>query len=313
MHYAQLRAFHAVAEYAGFTAAAQALNVTQPALSDQVRRLEQEFGVTLFNRRPRTVEPTELGRRLLAATRQMFGCERDARAILASAGALASGSLTIAADAPDLAMRLIAAFRMRHPGIVVSLAIANAEACTERVLSSAVDVAITAARQVDSRLEVKVLRREPLVAMVPRSNPLAARTCLKLAELVLNPLVFREARSTTQRLLEEDLARLGLSVEPVILVEGREAALEAVAHGIGLGVIARAEFNGDRRIAIVPIDDSRAAMVEALVRLADRPPSRLLDALFRTEISGNEMTASSPPDVGSILAQGSSTAVRSSE
>ena len=157
------------------------------------------------------------------------------------------------------------------------------------VLSSAVDVAITAARQVDSRLDVKVLRREPLVAMVPRSDPLAARTRLTLAELVLNPLVFREARSTTQRLLEEDLARLGLSVEPVILVEGREAALEAVAHGIGVGVIARAEFNGDRRIAIVPLDDSRAIMVEALVRLADRPPSRLLDALFSTEMCADEI------------------------
>ena len=93
MQYAQLRAFHAVAEHGGFSKAAQALSLTQPAISDHVRRLEQDFGVKLFERGPRGVEPTELGRRLFSVTRQMLSCERDARQLLDSASGLESGTL----------------------------------------------------------------------------------------------------------------------------------------------------------------------------------------------------------------------------
>jgi len=285
MQHAQLRAFHAVAEHGGFSRAAQALHLTQPALSDHVRRLEQEFGVTLFHRRARGVEPTELGRRLLIVTRQMFGCERAARDILASAGALASGTLSLAADAPDLAIKLVAAFRALHPGIVVTLGIANAQSCMERVLSNTVDAAVTAALQVDNRLQSRVLRREPLVAMLPAASKLAGRRKLLLAELAQEAFIFREERSVTQRLLEEELARHGLRVDPVLLVEGREALEEAVAHGLGVGVIARAEFNGDRRIRAIPLDDCGSEMVEYLVRLAQQP-SRLLDALFEIDVGG---------------------------
>ena len=114
--------------------------------------------------------------------------------------------------------------------------------------------------------------------MVPVGHPVPEAGAFSFADIVRHPVVFRELRSVTQRLTEEELSRRDLRVEPVMLVEGREALQEAVAHG--LGIIARAEFNGDRRIRIVPFRDCRSEMVEALVRLADRPPSHLLDALF---------------------------------
>jgi aminoethylphosphonate catabolism LysR family transcriptional regulator len=282
MQYAQLRAFHAVAEHGGFSRAAEALHLTQPAISDQVRRLEQEFGVTLFYRRARTVEPTPLGRRLFNVTRQFFAFERDARDILTSAGTLISGSLTLAADAPDLAVKLIAAFRERYPGILVNLMIANAQECMERVLNYEADAAVTAALLVDGRLVSQVLRREPIVAIVPRGHTWVGRASVTLAEFAGQPVIFRESRSVTQRLLEEDLTRHGLQVDPAMLVEGRGALEEAVASALGIGVITRAEFNGDPRIVPIPLADSQAEMVEALVRLGDRPPSRLLTALFDT-------------------------------
>jgi aminoethylphosphonate catabolism LysR family transcriptional regulator len=284
MQYAQLRAFHAVFEHGGFSKAANALGLTQPAVSDHVRRLEQAFGVTLFVRSGRSVEPTELGRRLSAVTRQMFNCERDAHDILSSAGTLTWGTLTLVADAPDLAVKLIAALRTTHPAVMVKLSIANAEACIERVLSSSVDAAITAAARVDSRLQYEILRREPLVALVPAHHELARKSRITFAEFVAQPLIFREARSVTQQLLAEELARHGLRAEPVMIVEGREALEQSVASGLGIGAIARAEFSGARRIRAVPFAQGKAEMVESLVRLAERPPSRLLDVLF--EIGG---------------------------
>lgn len=284
MQYAQLRAFHAVAEYGGFSKAAHALGLTQPAVSDHVRRLEQAFGVTLFNRSGRGVEPTELGRRLSAVTQQMFNCERDAHDILSAASSLSWGTLTLVADAPDLAVKLITAVRTLFPGVMVKLSIANAEACIEQVLSNTVDAAVTAAPQVDSRLQSTILRREPLAALIPTHHPLARKNKIGFAEFVTQPLIFREPGSVTQKLLAEELLRHALRAEPVMLVEGREALEQSVANGLGLGTIARAEFSGSRRIKLVPFLDCQAVMVESLVRLADRPPSKLLDTLF--EVSG---------------------------
>lgn len=284
MQYAQLRAFHAVAEHGGFSRAAQALSLTQPAISDHVRRLEADYGVKLFERAPRGVELTDLGRRLYAVTRQMVGCERDARRLLEAAGALESGELALVADAPDLAVKLIGAFRRRYPGVVVKLAIANATECMRRVLASEVDAAITAAHQVHSRLQSRVLREDPLVAVVPVESPVAKKRRITYEELVREPMIFREAHSVTQQLLEAELVRKGLQVEPVLYVDGREALQTAIAQGVGAGVIAGAEFGESRRIRAIALVDCQVRMVETLVRLAEPSSSNLLDALFATPL-----------------------------
>lgn len=280
MQYAQLRAFHAVIEHGGFSKAAHALGLTQPSVSEHVRRLEQAFGVTLFQRGAGRVVPTELGRRLALLTGQMRQCERRAQDLLRAAGTLSWGSVTLVADAPDLAVRLIAALRAAYPGVLVRFHIANAHSCVEQVLSGGVDVAITAAPQRHARLQSRVLRREPLVALLPAGHSLARRKRLDFATFVAQPLIFREPRSVTQQLLDETLSLHALAVQSVMQVEGREALEQAVAGGLGLGIIARAEFSGSRRLRTVPLGGCAAQMVESLVCLAERPPSPLLDALF---------------------------------
>ena len=92
MSYSQLRAFHAVAVHGGFSKAAAKLNLTQPAISDQVRKLEERFDVVLFDRRKRTVRVTDLGRRLLEVTRRMFEMESEALELLTESRALRTGT-----------------------------------------------------------------------------------------------------------------------------------------------------------------------------------------------------------------------------
>lgn len=280
MHYAQLRAFHAVAEQGGFSRAARALALTQPAVSDHVRRLEQDYGVQLFERTPRGVTLTTLGRSLFAVTRQMVSCERDARGLLEAAGMLESGELTLAADAPDLAVRLIGALRLRHPGIVVKLSIANATECMQLVLAGEVDAAISAARMVHGRIQTRVLCEEPLVAVVPADSAAARQSPLSYEALVREPMIFREQQSVTQQLLEAELVRKHLQVRPVLYVDGREALQTAIAQGVGVGVIAGTEYSGAPGIRPVPLVDCQVRMVESLARLADRAASKILDALF---------------------------------
>ena len=118
MYYYQLRAFHAVATYGGFSKAARQLNISQPAISDQVRKLEGWYNIRLFERKRRSVVPTELGFRLFELTKRMFEQEKEAVTLLSESEALRTGSLRIAADTPLHSVNLIGAFREAYPGIL---------------------------------------------------------------------------------------------------------------------------------------------------------------------------------------------------
>src|SRR6185295_13708692 len=106
--HAQLRAFHAVATARSFTEAARTLGVSQPAVSMQVRSLEEAYGVELLSR-GRKVEPTELGRALLASVRPIFALEAEAAELLGEASGLLRGHLRVGADAPFVAVPALAA------------------------------------------------------------------------------------------------------------------------------------------------------------------------------------------------------------
>jgi len=120
MYYSQLRAFHAVATQGGFSKAADHLHLTQPTLSDQVRKLERDFDILLFNRTSRSVALTDAGRHLLAITNRMFECEGEAIEYLKESQNLLVGSLTLSADAPFHVLRIVRAFRNRYPGVTVN-------------------------------------------------------------------------------------------------------------------------------------------------------------------------------------------------
>ncbi|MBB2206503.1 LysR family transcriptional regulator [Gluconacetobacter takamatsuzukensis] len=280
MQYVQLRAVQAVATHGGFSAAASALGLTQPAISDQVRRLEQDYGCVLFHRRGRTVEPTELGRRLLAVIQPIFDAERQATALLSQAAALEFGTLSMVCDAPDLAVALIAAFRARYPHVSISLAIANADTCLERLHAASVDVAVTAAAAVDARLHAQTLRADTLIALVHEQSGLAARRSVSFAMLADEGLIFRESRSATQRLLAGELQRHAISCTPTLTVDGREAMVEAVAAGLGAGVIAASEYGGRRGVHTLPIADCSVRMVISLLAPRAQAGSRLIGELF---------------------------------
>ncbi|MBB2167433.1 LysR family transcriptional regulator [Gluconacetobacter aggeris] len=280
MQYVQLRAVQAVATHGGFSAAASALGLTQPAISDQVRRLEQDYGCVLFHRRGRTVEPTEFGRRLLAVIQPIFEAERQAAALLSQAAALEFGTLSMVSDAPDLAVSLIAAFRARHPNIGITLAIANADTCLERLHTASVDVAVTAAAAVDARLHAQTLRADTLIALVHKQSDLAARKSVSFSILAKRGMIFREPRSATQRLLAGELQRHAISCTPTLTVDGREAMVEAVAAGLGVGVIAASEYGGRRGVRVLPISDCSVRMVISLLAPREQAASRLIGELF---------------------------------
>nr|WP_317988446.1 LysR substrate-binding domain-containing protein [Pseudomonas aeruginosa] len=233
--HAQLKAFHAVAVYGSFTRAAERLFLTQPAVSDQVRKLEERYGVLLFHRNKRSVRLSELGERLLAVTQRLFAIEAEAEELLSASSALRTGTLTLAVDAPVHVLPQIARFCERYPGIAVRVETGNTDESLQRLFSYQADLALLGRDVSDERLLSLTLRNDPIVAFVSLSHPWAGRESIRLADLDDMPLVLREQGSVTRQTLEEEMSRAGLRIRPAIQVEGREASREAVVAGIGVG------------------------------------------------------------------------------
>ena len=280
MNSSELRAFHAVASAGGFTRAAERLHVTQPTLSSQVAALEARYDVVLLHRRGRRVEPTALGLTLLSITRRLFDVEQEAEELLAAAQTLKAGLLRLGADSPHHIIEKLAAYNRRYPGIKVSLAIGNSAGVLQDLLDYRIDVAVLADVTDDPRLVTRALRRDPLVVFVPRRHPWARRASVALADLAGQKMVMREPGSITRALIARALEKRGIALAAVIEIDSREAVREAVAAGLGLGVVSAAEFGADARLAAIPIREPDVTMTEYLVRLAERRPSRAVQAFL---------------------------------
>jgi DNA-binding transcriptional LysR family regulator len=169
----QLRAFHLVAESGSFSAAARASGLSQPNLSSQVTSLEQAYRVRLFDRRGRSVLPTETGRQLHGITTRLFAVQDEARALLAGEQALTRGHLRIAADSAHHVVPIMAALRDRAEGLTFALSIDNSAVVLERLLRHEADVAVMAKSISDPRLHAVRLRTDRVVLFVPTRHPLA--------------------------------------------------------------------------------------------------------------------------------------------
>ncbi|MDX8502167.1 LysR substrate-binding domain-containing protein [Mesorhizobium captivum] len=282
MRYVQLRAFHQVAISGGFSRAAEALFLTQPAISDQVRKLEEEYDVLLFNRNKKQVTLTSQGQRLLEITHRMFETEQQALELLTESRALRSGTLRIVADAAHHLLHILGAFRARYPGVQVSLRSGNTESVISSLYSYEADIGVLGEMPAGRDFEMLKLNSTPIIAFVSADHPLAARKSLTLKQLAQEPLVMRERGSKTRKKLEDLAAALNIELKPAIEAEGREAVREIVASGAGVGFVSAAEFGHDSRLAPISINAPETLMDEALICLRERSGGKLVRAFLDT-------------------------------
>jgi LysR family transcriptional regulator, low CO2-responsive transcriptional regulator len=278
--HAQLRAFHAVAEARSFTAAAQALGVSQPAVSMHVRALEDAYGVELLTRGRPGVDTTELGRALLDTTRPMFSLEAEAAELLQRATALLRGRLRVGADGPFLIVPVLAAFRREHPHVGLSLSLGNSSEVLRDLLDGRTDVAAFSDRIEDPRLFAVPAAKSAQVVIVAREHAWARRRGVRLRDLHGAPMVMREEGSVTRRAIEAALDRAGVKPSVVMELGSREAVHEAVVAGIGAGVVIEAERGHDVRVVALPLLDVSIEHVEYVACLEERRRLRAVRAFF---------------------------------
>ena len=280
MNFAYLRAFHAVATEGGFTAAAERLNVTQPTLSGQVKALEETYGVKLFERRGRGVEPTATATALLEVTHRLFALESEAEQLLAAGRALKHGKLRVAADAPYHVIPFLAAFNRRYPGITIKLTFGNSEQVLAQLFERRVDLAVLPEIAQDDRLHAQAFRHDRLVLFVDRGHAWARRRSLNLSEILEQRLILREPGSTTRAIFEQAMAAAGIEPQRILEIDSREGVREAVAAGLGVGVVFESEFGRDDRLHKLAIRDTELDAVEYVACLPERRKDRVVRAFL---------------------------------
>ncbi|MFT4158860.1 LysR substrate-binding domain-containing protein [Shinella sp.] len=282
MRYVQLRAFHHVALAGSFSQAARDLSLTQPAISDQVRWLEEEYDVPLFVRKRRQLTLTPAGTRLLAATRRLFDAEGEALDVLQEERSLRAGMLRIAADSVDHVLDMLTVYRERFPGIQIRIVGGNSSSIIEDLLAYDVDIGVLGELADERPFEVLSLNVSPVVLFVARSHPLAGHASLSLQALSAWPLVMREEGSRTRLMVEKLAAAEGIALRCAIEAEGREAVRRIVAAGVGVGMVSQAEFDNDPRLVKIALEGQPLTMHEKLICLKDRRNGKAIQAFFAT-------------------------------
>lgn len=276
MRYTQLRSFHAAALCGSFTAAAQALRISQPAVTTQIKTLETAYGVELFHRRGRHVELTDMGRRLADITHRLFFNEEEAAQFLSHGKELRVGRLCIGAVGPYHVTEMLAVFNSRYPQIEVAMVLGNSRDIAQSVLDYRVDIAVLAHMTLDPRLLTIPYRRHPVVILVGRSHRFFGRKSIRVQELNGEPVVMREVGSTTRNALEAALRRARIRPNVVMEIGSREAIREAVAHGIGIAGISEAALVPDSRLWAVSVNNAEIYTSAHVVCLNERRNAQLI-------------------------------------
>lgn len=279
INFNQLRSFFAVAENLSFTRAARSLNVGQPTITTQVKALEEHYGVELFQRLPGKIALSEAGDALLVIARRIFELEDQAVSLLEAQGEAVVGTLRVGSVGPFFVMKLLAAVSQMHPSLTISLRTSNSGDILRDLLDGRLDVAVVGDVAADSRLAAVPLRRQPVVVFVGRSHPWSRRQRIDLQELHGQPMVMRESGSKTREAFERALAAAKIKPRTIMEVP-REAVREAVAEGLGIGIMSEAEVTPDPRFKALQIAGANAATEAFAICLQTRRGVRPVSAFM---------------------------------
>ncbi len=281
MTFAQLKAFHAVATEGSIQKAAERLFITQPAVSIQLKAIEQHRQISLFRRNGHALKLTASGQALFEATSRLFRAQRDANDILTSGPKGVSGTLVLGADGPHVALDLVSKFRVDNPNIKVEMMLANADTTWDNLINLRVDAAIMAGSPDDPRVEKCDICRQNMVALLRNDHELAGEREVSMETLAGHDLIFRESGSSTQQKVNAAFQSLGLRVQAKLEIGSREGVTEAVKRGMGLGFVYENESPSDDRLAHIPITDMKAANTDRLLCMKAQLTNTFVKSLFR--------------------------------
>ena len=241
---ARLRAIRSVAEAGSYAAAARALGLSPPAVSQQVREVEAEYGVRLFTRERGVLRATPVCDCLSELAGRIAIDREEAERLLTRHASHEHGHLAVGLGNTMPGMALVAAFHREHPRVSLRVESGSHERIMRAVLNREVDVGVLPGVR-DTRLRAVPLLRNEVVALAPPASPLWRRSAVGCADLARHPLIFRSRGSSTQRVVDRAFRAAGLEPRPLLTLDTRDGVYEAVANGLGVGFMWR--FGTGRR------------------------------------------------------------------
>lgn len=273
----QLRLLIAAARGGSFVAAAEACHLTPPAVTMQMRQLETEAGIALFEKHGRGLTLTEAGREVLAAAERIEAVLADLGAGLAAIKSLKAGRVTVGAvsTAKYFVPRMLAAFAKVHPDIEIELIIGNRSETLAAFADDRFDIAVMGRPPESVEVESTPIGDNPHVMIAPPDHRLAGRKRIAASELAQETMLMREAGSGTRMLAERFFDAADIAPRVGMEIGSNETIKQAVMAGLGIAFISAHTIEAeiaDRRLVVLDI----AGLPEVRTWYVVRPSAKRL-------------------------------------
>jgi DNA-binding transcriptional LysR family regulator len=237
----QLQIFSSVARNLSFSRTSEELHLTQPAVSMQIKQLEDSAGLPLFERMGKKLYLTDAGREVQRCAQQVLGALKDAQAGLEAMKGTRGGKITIGvvSTAKYFAPKLLALFAQQHPAVELKLVVNNREAVIALLSENEVDLAVmgTPPRQLDT--VAAPFAKHPLVVIAAPGHPLAQRKRIPLSALETETFLVREQGSGTRSAMERFFGERGIKLRVGMEMSSNETIKQAVMAGMGVSFISQ--------------------------------------------------------------------------
>ncbi|MCP5407202.1 MAG: LysR family transcriptional regulator [Chromatiaceae bacterium] len=296
----QLSLFESVARNLSFTRAAEELHLSQPAVSMQIRQLEDSIGLPLFEKLGKQVSLTEVGREVYHYSQGINRYLSEMEEVLESLKGLSRGHLhvAVASTVNYFAPRLMAAFHKAYPGIDLELDVANRERLIQLLVANSVDMVLMGQPPDNVEVESEAFMQNPLVVVAPPNHPLSGEVRIPLERLAQEIFVMREPGSGTRLAMERFFQEHRLTIRQGMQMTRNEAIKQAVRAGLGLGIVSahtiELELETGRLVQLdveqFPIERQWYLVYRKRKRMS--PPSRA----FRNFVVNEAQNVSDNPD-----------------
>jgi DNA-binding transcriptional LysR family regulator len=255
----QLQIFESVATHLSFTRAAELLYLSQPAVSMQIKQLESELDIPLFERMGKRLFLTDAGKELQNYARNISQQLVELQDVMSELRGSNRGHLTIAVatTANYFALKILGEFYKRYASTNISLDVTNRASLIKHLTDNTVDMVIMGQPPEDLELDATPFMSNPLVVIAPKNHPLVGKQNIPLSELQKETFIMRERGSGTRIAMERFFAQGGYKITSVIEMSNNEAINQAVEAGLGLGIVSKHTLEWElslQRLAILDVE-----------------------------------------------------------
>ncbi|GAC1428651.1 MAG: selenium metabolism-associated LysR family transcriptional regulator [Ktedonobacteraceae bacterium] len=261
MNLHQLRIFCNVVELQSYTKAADALFMTQPAVSLQIQALERSLQVKLLERVNQQIVVTEAGQALYQCALPMLNAEAEAERVLGELKGVARGRLVIGANTTGgmyVVPPVLATYKERHPESELLLQIDATDRLIERVRQGIIDLGFACGNIVQPELTVEAIGTDVLALILSTRHPLASQSSLTLEQVVAQPFIVPETISRTRLFIEQTMREHGYTLKIAMHFQGTEPVKKAVESNLGIAIVSSAAVEREVQAGVLramPIED----------------------------------------------------------